>query len=894
MPAAKPPPSGGISGFLKSNAKFAGYTGGLGVAMIGLDAKNILDSDNKLKALLKTLKDFVLVRVAMVGVFTAVQAGIKGLVRDTGSLDQALKKLGQMQAFTRSLASFVGGLQAARQRISQLSQLSAKSPFKFEELATANKSLEVFTRGAYSSVEATKEVGAAAIATGNSITDVASAVGAFYDNLKSGQPVTQTTEQLRQMGIISQATADHLNGMVEGGSDMTQVFGELTQAMKNTASGAQGYKSELAGITAEHQKAIETLQEKFASPFTASETKNIQNMTEAMKAITPTIGKVAGSLQIVFGGFNTAKTSIAKFVAESKGGQKTIEVLTYAIEALSLAAVAFGVYAAGQLTPIIAGLGQKFVAMGGMAAGATVALRSLAIVGVWALVATAVVSVVGAVINYSASIKQLKKDFRDWSTAQADTTAKLREQAAAIVTLADKNAVLAASMKNIISLQKERDALDDKKKHRRKDEETPLLQKDARQLIRYFSGAEEREKKLEDKKDKRAAKEIENNKKIMADAAAQETINKQLVDAEAERQFQIEQQTKGIEQRDSEAKAGLEAQQAAEKPLGDLEKQRVEIAGDLEKKKSDFKDREKEAPKPPVKVAPPGAGYRGAGFRELDYLKYKEQQAEYEKKIKEYNQAQDKHYITQEEKEKQLIQIDKQKQDIALQAPKTSSMFLNAQAEQLRNAKELKAAEADYSKLQKEGGTDREKLSAAATRVERAKALAGEEGIKGYAATGELGLRQKEIAAATAKKAEEQRPSPEDVRRQKVERFQIETDIRGRGARVRGDIKTAQAMEDLSKFSHHAEQLMGAGFKKEEALQLAKEQTGADIADEYGGGRGQVSSLTAIGGGGGLPGIDPATEIARRQEILQQQMVGYLAIMSGDKEPEKQQQAVYQ
>ncbi len=888
MPAPKPPPSSGISNFLKGNAKFA-YGGGVGLAFLGLDLKNVLDSDNKFKALLKTLKDFVLIRVAMVGLFNAVQAGIRGLVRDTGSLDQALKKLGQMQTFSRQLSAFVGGLSAARQRISALSQLSAKSPFKFEELAQANKSLEVFTRGAYSSVEATKEIGMVALATGNNITDVASVVGSFYDNLKNGQPVAQTTEQLRQMGVISQTTADHLNGMVEGGSNATQVFGELTEAMKKTAQGADGYKSELASITEEHQKAIESLQEKFASPFTAQETKNIENMTDAMKAITPTIGKVAGSLAIVFGGFTTAKTSMAKFFAESKSGQKTVEVFTYAIEALSVAAAAFGIYAAGQLTPIIAKLGQNFVQMGGFAAGATVALRSLAIVGVWALVATAVVSVVGAVINYSASIRQLKKDFRDWSTAQADNTAKLREQAAAIVTLADKHAVLASAMKNIIALQKQQDALDDKRKHRSKDEETPVYKKDMRQLIAYFSGAEEREKKLDEKKDKRASKEIENNKKIMADAAAQSTIIKEIVDAEAERQLAIEKQTKGIEQRDREAKAGLDAQQAAEKPLGDLEKQRVEVAGDLEKTRGAFKEREKELPKKPILSTTSITGGSEAEIR-----KYDAAMEQYRKKEEEFNKAQDKHYLTLESKEKALIQIDKEKQNIALQGPKTSSLFLNAQAEQLRQAKELKAAEADYAKLQKEGGGDREALSAAQIRVERAKALAGPEGIQKFAAGGELGLRQAEIAAATAKKAEANRPSPEELRQQRVERFQIKTDIQGRGARTSGDIKGAQAFEDLSKFSHHAEELMASGFQKQEAIALAGEQTRADITDEYLGKPMPVSALTAIGGGGGLPGIDPATEIARRQEMLQQKMVEYLALLSGKEEPETQTQPVYQ
>jgi hypothetical protein len=892
MPAPKPPASSGISSFLKSNAKFA-YGGGIGIAMLGLDAKAILDSDNKMKALLKTFKDFVLIRVAMVGIFTAVQQGIKSLVRDTGSLDQALKKLGQMQIFSRSLATFVGGLQAARQRIAALSQLSEKSPFKFEELATANKSLEVFTRGAYSSVEATKEIGLAAIATGSNITDVASVVGSLYDNLRSGQPIAQAAEQLRQMGIISQSTADHLVEMSEGGSDAASTFEVLTEAMKKTAAGAEGYKNELAGITEEHQKAIEVLQEKFASPFTAAETKNIENMTAAMKAITPTVGKVAGSLQVVFGGFNTARTSITKFVAESKAGQKGLEIFTYALEALSVAAVAFGVYAAGQLTPVIAKLGQSFVAMGGFAAGATIALRAVAIASVWLLVAQAIASVVGMVINYSNSVKQIKKDFHDWSEAQAEATKKLREQAAAIVTLADKNALLAASMKQIISLQKERQALDDKRKHLRRDEEVPIYRKDMRQLISYFSGAEEREKKLTDKKDKRAAKEIENDKKIMEDASHQETINKQIVDSEAERQFAIEQQTKGIEQRDREAKAGLEAQEKAEKPLGELEAKRVTVQAELDKRKGEIEDREKERPKAPTKVLEPPKGVQGSEFKQLEYLKYQADVVEYQKKSKEFDDAKIKQLSKSKTQEDEITSVLKQKQDIEMQAPEFSSTYRNARAEQLRQAKQATIEQITVDKLRKEKA-EPAKIQAAEIRLERAKTLAGPEGIKTFAETGERGLRKAEVAAEVARKAEAARPSGEDIRRQQVERLQIQTDIRGRDARARGDIKTAQAMEDLSTFSHHAEQLMGSGFSKQEALVLAGEETRADITEQYAGRQQPVGAIQTIGGGGNLPGVDASLEIARRQETLQQKMVDYLAILSGSTEEKAAQPPTYQ
>ena len=839
--------------FLKSNAKFA-YGGGVGLAFLAGDIKGILDADNKLKALLKTAKDFILIRVAFIGIFKAVSDVVKGLVRDTGSLDAALKRLTQIQQYARAFQAFTGSLASAKQKIAELHQLSLRGVFKFEDLVEANKSLQVFTRGAYTSVEATKTVGEASIATGNSIQDTARAVGNFYDTLRSGESVKAAADQLRQMGLISTSTADQLTSMSESGASVEATFNELTSALEKTAQGAAGYKEELQSVTEEHAKAAEELKVAFGAPWTDADIQSTRNMSEGMKSITPAVAELSKSFAFLFNSASTLGSALFKIVAGSKAVQKALVIMGEAIMAVAVAA---GLFATGAMIPLISLL-LKFSLSAAMAAetglvalgvgldaatlaatGLQIALSTLLVGSVVLMAAAFVAALVGVVVKAKEEAVQAQKEFQDWTKSLKESTAAILEQAAAVTTLASKYETLGKTLQRMSANQKELKKLRAEERHLNKEIEV------AREL--YGDEPKKLIQQLNINKAKQA--ELLSQQRILSQSkeeqAARQPLHEQLIKQEADREYFIEQQTKGVEERDREARAGVAVAAKAETDRSAIVAKRMALEQGLR----DEEAREKVAP---------------------------EKQVEHQVKIL---GLQD-----------QITKLKKEEQDIGLAAPGFSATAKAARAEQLQEAK--KAVEAEAEMRGKKFATTEEK-QAAERRLKQAQILAGPEAIKAYKADPGV-LTRATIQAQKAIRAEAEPPSPEETRQLKVRRFEVETEITRGQARGRGDIKTVQAMEDLSKFSHHAEDLMAAGFGKPEALALAGRQTAADVAEEYASHPPPVAGITAIGGGGELPAVNAQLDIQRRMETLQQKMVDYLAIMSGQQPEQQQQPPVFQ
>lgn len=805
MPAPTPPKglSSGAANFLKGNAKFA-YGGGIGLAFLASDAKNILDADNKLKALLKTAKDFILIRVAMIGIFKGVSDVIKGLVRDTGSLDAALKRLTQVQQYARQFQTFTGSLDSAKKKIAELHQLSTRGVFRFEDLVEANKSLQVFTRGAYTSVEATKQIGEAALATGNSIQDTASAVGNFYDRLRSGGPVGSAAEQLRQMGLISGATAEQLTNMGESGADLTTTFSTLTDALEKTAKGVAGYKDELQGVTEEHEKAVAALKVAFGAPWTQADVQTTKNMADGMKSITPVVAQLSKQFAFLYNGASTLVSALFKWAAGNKVVQSSLLILGQAIMVVTVIAGVFGASVIGPLIGILlkfseaaAALAFKltyqltssFAAAGIAARGLQVILSTMLVGSTILMAVSFVTALVGAVVKANEEAGKAQKEFQDWEKALRDTTNAILEQAAAVTTLASKYEALHATINKLSGLQKEHTDLTKQKQNIDAQIET------FRSLGRHNRPIPQ---ELLNKKSMVEAKLAANerNQQILKQSREEQTarqpLHAQLIKQEADRRYFQEQQSKGAAQRDSEARRG------------------AQIAADVENKKS-------------VIVA-----------RRIDLEKQlSDEQEEFDAHPETADAKRAEHDKKTLDIQNQITAAKKEELKIGLQAPEFSAAFKEAKAEQLRQAK----------------------------------------------APPEV-IKEAEIQAQIATKREAEPPSPEELRQAKVEEFQVTTEMRGKAARSRGDVRGAEAAEDLSAAAQHFEQLLPS-LGKDKAASVALQETQADITQQYQGAAHVVSSMQAVGGGGNASGVDPAMASARRREELQSRMVELLQILTG-------------
>lgn len=484
-----------ITQFAKDNIKegVKGTFGGAGGLIFGpMVIADIANADNKFKAILKTLKDIALMKPIMAGLGVAMFSGMKkavnSLVQDTGSLKAALEKLAKIQGFEKMFAPMVGGAEAARKKVAELVILAASKNLKLEAVGEGARSLQVMTKGAFSGAQALTLMADAAKATANGFAETSGAVGQFMAAVNSGGSIDGAVESLREMGLVTNITADRLTMLQENGAGADMVIRELTSSMSGFTNIAAQMKDGINEINAAADRASESLQEKFGAPWVAEDVANTERMTAAMNAVAPAVGRVSAVWQVLFNTFSPVKKLFLETVASSPALVSAMEAVAYsitglvtvvgALSAMSLAnwfRVLSGTLVATPAFIIKVAQAINFLSFGFLGLDRA---AKVAIVGInamrWASLATGigiVVAVLGTAYGiwsrYQDGVEAASKAIQESIQAHNQANTVLLDQISNVQTLGDKYDALAAALDAAAKAQKE---FDESKPGRQMDE----------------------------------------------------------------------------------------------------------------------------------------------------------------------------------------------------------------------------------------------------------------------------------------------------------------------------------------------------------------------------------------------------------------------------------------
>lgn len=172
----------------------------------------------------------------VVGIVLALAAAIGGLAVGFSLLKQGVANAAMFEGMENQLAVLIGSFDGAKQRMADLRKLAVETPFELPGLVEANRLLETFTEGTYSSMAAMRTIGDAASAVGQPIKDVAFWVGRLYSGLKGGTPVGEATARLAEMAIITPKLKGSIDALAEssnkGGSNFAAIWGKAEGSMQ--------------------------------------------------------------------------------------------------------------------------------------------------------------------------------------------------------------------------------------------------------------------------------------------------------------------------------------------------------------------------------------------------------------------------------------------------------------------------------------------------------------------------------------------------------------------------------------------------------------------------------------------------------------------------------------
>lgn len=164
-------------------------------------------------------------------IVTGINQGLELMQRAWEYLSKPINISGEFERYNVQFEVLLGSVDAAEQRIDELAEFAAKTPFEFPEIIRASKQLEVMTNGAISTGDSLTLLGDVSAGVGAPIDELSVWFGRLYDAIQSGRPMGEAMMRLQELGAISGEARGEIEGLQKSGADANVIWETFTGSM---------------------------------------------------------------------------------------------------------------------------------------------------------------------------------------------------------------------------------------------------------------------------------------------------------------------------------------------------------------------------------------------------------------------------------------------------------------------------------------------------------------------------------------------------------------------------------------------------------------------------------------------------------------------------------------
>lgn len=197
---------------------------------LDLDTSPFTGGISAARASLGGFQAFSVGAMAAVGAaVTGAALALKGLQAVWTEAQAAVGEAANRETMQTAFIPLLGSAKAAKDRMAELADFAAHTPFQLPEVATASRTLETLTDGALSTGQGLTMIGDVASGTNTPFEELAVTIGRLYSGLDSGRPVGEAMQRLQEIGAITpgvRAKLEKLQAEGKKGSEVWRVAAE--------------------------------------------------------------------------------------------------------------------------------------------------------------------------------------------------------------------------------------------------------------------------------------------------------------------------------------------------------------------------------------------------------------------------------------------------------------------------------------------------------------------------------------------------------------------------------------------------------------------------------------------------------------------------------------------
>jgi len=190
----------------------------------------------------------------------------------------------------------------AKERINELSNFAATTPFELPNIINASRTLETLTKGALSTGDGLRLVGDAAAGAGVDINDLAMWFGRLYDGIQSGRPVGEALMRMQELGIISGEARGQLEDLGKAGKLQSEGWNVVTTELSKFNGMMEKQADTVGGKISNMNDTISVFLTNIGGSVATVITpvvSHITNLLNTLNGVSPVVSSIVGVVSML-------------------------------------------------------------------------------------------------------------------------------------------------------------------------------------------------------------------------------------------------------------------------------------------------------------------------------------------------------------------------------------------------------------------------------------------------------------------------------------------------------------------------------------------------------------------------------------------------------------------
>lgn len=271
---------------------------------LSLDASAFSQGTSVASSSLSSLMGSATRAMAGIGaVVASVATAVKSLSVVWEQASASIAEAASRESLSAAFVPLLGSMSAAKERMGELAQFAAATPFQLPQVAAASRILQTLTDGFLATGAGLTMVGDVAAATNRPFDEIATTVGRLYAGLDAGRPVGEVMARLEELGAIAPSVRTRLEALQKEGKKGKEVWAVAAEELAKFTGGMvvqsetwQGKISTLEDAWAELRAAIGAPIMDALKPLLDEGISVVESMAQKAKDIGKIIGDAANFL----------------------------------------------------------------------------------------------------------------------------------------------------------------------------------------------------------------------------------------------------------------------------------------------------------------------------------------------------------------------------------------------------------------------------------------------------------------------------------------------------------------------------------------------------------------------------------------------------------------------